>query len=602
MKIKYGKIGEEETMQIKLREDLLDRVGVKLLQKCGVERRNWQKFEVIELIGLDVKILKELEEVIAPHAPKGPQRLKGALKCLKAIRLLLQAFDAGNDKEVKIKNVSHFETLLIAYMAKVSGHRIFQQDEDRGFNTCYYTESIKYHPPVKHRNYITPAYVTMELTWLEFGGRDTKRISFVGQEIRGLTVREVLIKKDLFPETIELRKEYLEERDRFNKESKLIGKQFLATGYATDDVDGNDEVKTGWWRSTSSINLEKDDIKSNVVIDVFRESEKDDRDRDNSLETDFWKGIEPKDDIQEIKDPHEDRAISEDEAEEDDDDGEDAEMPETTFVEIPVYPLLVVFDLKKHRRLKVHIGQLEEYKYDKTLGDKLILPKENHDLVETLLAHNKTYKDVVKGKGQGAIILCVGPAGTGKTLTSEVFAEVSSKPLYTVQCSQLGTSADDLEESLLKIFARAQRWKAILLLDEADVYIRARGEDLGQNAIVGVFLRTLEYYAGIMFMTTNRPDIVDDAIASRCIARVQYEIPSPEDQKKIWGVLADSAKVKIEQKELDKILEKHMELSGRDIKNLLKLAIMVSLNKKVPITAELIGRVKRFKPTTSDSK
>jgi AAA+ superfamily predicted ATPase len=139
-------------------------------------------------------------------------------------------------------------------------------------------------------------------------------------------------------------------------------------------------------------------------------------------------------------------------------------------------------------------------------------------------------------------------------------------------------------------------------LDEADVYIRQRGDDLEQNAMVGVFLRTLEYYAGVMFMTTNKPESVDDAIASRCIARVTYAIPNAEDQEKIWKALTDTAKVKIEEKEMKKILEKHMSLSGRDIKNLLKLAIMISMSKKVPITAELINIVKRFKPTIDEIK
>ena len=97
------------------------------------------------------------------------------------------------------------------------------------------------------------------------------------------------------------------------------------------------------------------------------------------------------------------------------------------------------------------------------------------------------------------------------------------RPLYSVQCSQLGLEPADLERELLKIFTRAARWNAILLLDEADVYIHRRGSDIQQNAIVGVFLRVLEYYSGVMFLTTNRAELVDDAIASRCLARIDYQ-------------------------------------------------------------------------------
>jgi hypothetical protein len=64
--------------------------------------------------------------------------------------------------------------------------------------------------------------------------------------------------------------------------------------------------------------------------------------------------------------------------------------------------------------------------------------------------------------------------------------------------------------------------------------------------------------------------------------------------------MAEANRVEISENEMKKILEQHMNLSGRDIKNLLKLAIMVSANKKVPITAELISSVKRFKPTKGE--
>ena len=73
------------------------------------------------------------------------------------------------------------------------------------------------------------------------------------------------------------------------------------------------------------------------------------------------------------------------------------------------------------------------------------------------------------------------------------FREASKKALYVVQCSQLGISAEQLEEKLSGVLERASRWGIILLIDEADVYIHERGNDLEQNAIVGVFLRLLEY-------------------------------------------------------------------------------------------------------------
>ena len=35
-----------------------------------------------------------------------------------------------------------------------------------------------------------------------------------------------------------------------------------------------------------------------------------------------------------------------------------------------------------------------------------------------------------------------------------------------------------------------------MLIDEADVYIKRREDDMTMNAVVGVFLRVLEYFNG----------------------------------------------------------------------------------------------------------
>lgn len=54
--------------------------------------------------------------------------------------------------------------------------------------------------------------------------------------------------------------------------------------------------------------------------------------------------------------------------------------------------------------------------------------------------------------------------------------------------------------------AAAHGWGAVLLLDEADVYLERRSiNDLMRNSLVSIFLRLLEYFQGILFLTTNRP-------------------------------------------------------------------------------------------------
>jgi len=100
----------------------------------------------------------------------------------------------------------------------------------------------------------------------------------------------------------------------------------------------------------------------------------------------------------------------------------------------------------------------------------------------------------------------------------------------------LGIQAAELEGQLSDIFQIASHWNAILLLDEADVYLERRSsQDLCRNSLVAVFLRKLEYLNGIMFLTTNRVTEFDDAILSRIHLMLRYDCLSTEAQKQIWG-------------------------------------------------------------------
>ena len=104
-----------------------------------------------------------------------------------------------------------------------------------------------------------------------------------------------------------------------------------------------------------------------------------------------------------------------------------------------------------------------------------------------------------------------------------------------VSAGELGTKAEELEERLPLIFQRASKWKALLLLDEADVFLEQRANhDIHRNAIVCIFLRTLEYYQGIMFLTTNRVKQIDEAIASRIHFKIKYTELGPEQRREIW--------------------------------------------------------------------
>lgn len=66
------------------------------------------------------------------------------------------------------------------------------------------------------------------------------------------------------------------------------------------------------------------------------------------------------------------------------------------------------------------------------------------------------------------------PPGVGKTLTAKLLAEHLRRVLRLVSASKLGTTAEAIEERLSRIFKRASRWKAVLLLDKADILLKQR--------------------------------------------------------------------------------------------------------------------------------
>jgi len=235
------------------------------------------------------------------------------------------------------------------------------------------------------------------------------------------------------------------------------------------------------------------------------------------------------------------------------------------------------------------------YEYDPKLIDKLILPAERKDLISILVAGaDVQLEDIVRGKTGGIIVICTGPPGTGKTLTAEVFSELVKRPLYCVQCSQLGTNEAELEKQLQLVLGRSVRWKAILLIDEADVYTHERGEDIQQNAIVGVFLRVLEHYRGVMFMTSNRDTIIDDAIMSRATAWIKYDYPEPKAMAEIWRVLSENYEVELSKEQIAELIKVFPKISGRSIKNLLRLGRLLVSKKGGEVNVNLLQYVSQF--------
>jgi AAA+ superfamily predicted ATPase len=201
----------------------------------------------------------------------------------------------------------------------------------------------------------------------------------------------------------------------------------------------------------------------------------------------------------------------------------------------------------------------------------LFLPPKLKSIIEVVFnaPTNLLSSDFISGKHGGMVILASGKPGVGKTTTGEAYAEMVQRPLYALDIAELGTTVSQVEINLLRILKRAEYWNCILLFDEVDIFMAKRDDNLERSAIVAIFLRLLDYYKGIMFMTTNRVDVLDDALYSRVTMRIDYPSLTKEYRLDVWKDKLDTVGLEIKDG-LNEIGD--IELNGREIRNMIRLA------------------------------
>lgn len=217
--------------------------------------------------------------------------------------------------------------------------------------------------------------------------------------------------------------------------------------------------------------------------------------------------------------------------------------------------------------------------------------------------------DFVRNKGEGRIFLLHGSPGVGKTCTAECVAELTRRPLLAITNGDLTHPVDRQLSYFLKL---GERYGALVLLDEADVYLEARrARDLSRNALVSVFLRALEYYRGVLFLTTNRVGSFDPAFTSRIHVALHYRRLTDADRGRIWAnnfdrLERDSAgKVYVTASAREYVLSRsggeeaggeeldELRWNGREIRNALQTAVALAETEAVEEGLEKVGLAAR---------
>lgn len=259
------------------------------------------------------------------------------------------------------------------------------------------------------------------------------------------------------------------------------------------------------------------------------------------------------------------------------------------------WPALVGFSFTAKAWGFVLADGLSDIMFQEQAFDKLVLSQERKELVRAVVRCGTSKEiqghDFISTKQGGLIFLLHGPPGVGKTLTAEAVAESLQCPLYYITMGELGTTPEVLESRLGDILDLCSEWNALVILDEADVFLETRRtSDLVRNAMVCVMLRILEYHTGILFFTTNRVRSLDPAFESRITISISYESLDRAGREHIWkNQLECYSRVDFPNLNYRDLAEQ--QLNGRQIKNIVRLALSLAIDQDAIVTQETLLQV-----------
>jgi SpoVK/Ycf46/Vps4 family AAA+-type ATPase len=230
---------------------------------------------------------------------------------------------------------------------------------------------------------------------------------------------------------------------------------------------------------------------------------------------------------------------------------------------------------------RMPVANLAPIEFRKDAYDQLVMDPDKKMMVQALVQDSSSgFSDIIAGKGGGCIFLLHGEPGVGKTLTAEAVSELLQRPLYSVSVGELGTDPATMEKNLRQILDVAQIWNAVILMDEADIFLEKRTTgDILRNSMIGIMLKLLEYHQGVMFLTTNRVQEFDPAFYSRISIALRYSALNSTTRESIWRNLLTAAGVE----GLDVVALAQHDLNGRQIKNTIRLAQSLARQEGVPL-------------------
>jgi SpoVK/Ycf46/Vps4 family AAA+-type ATPase len=177
--------------------------------------------------------------------------------------------------------------------------------------------------------------------------------------------------------------------------------------------------------------------------------------------------------------------------------------------------------------------------------------------------------------------LCLyGPPGTGKTAFGHHLAKLLDKPLLVKRSSDIVSPYIGMtERNMAKMFREAQSTNSILLLDEADSFLRDRSgaRHSWEVTAVNEMLTQMETFNGIFIASTNLMDQLDAASLRRFDMKIEFGYLKSEQSCSLMTNLADKLSIELQGYELNDLRQLN-NLTPGDFANVARQSKLTKIN------------------------
>lgn len=192
----------------------------------------------------------------------------------------------------------------------------------------------------------------------------------------------------------------------------------------------------------------------------------------------------------------------------------------------------------------------------------------------------------------GVRALFVGESGTGKTLSANFIATQMGAPLYRVDLSAvMNKYIGESEKNLSIVLDMAAAGDVVLLFDEADSLFgkRTEGKETGErfaNMLTHFLLTRIENHPGIILLTSNNRERIDEAFTRRLDLIIEFPLPGFEERQQLWQSHLGRRGPGLE---VNRLLASYCDFSGGQLRNVVLAAACHAGNAAITPSDLLVG-------------